>query len=77
MNKKSIITAASCALVIAGCCKTPRVAQWDYKVVMSEVQTTLERDINNAASEGWQVVSASKFGGDGNAAFVILRREKK
>lgn len=77
MNMKSIIAAVACALMAVGCCTTPQVTQWEYKVVSGEVQTSLERNINNAASEGWQVVSASKYGGDGNVAFVVLRRAKK
>jgi hypothetical protein len=65
-------------LFTSGCCTTQKAhTAWEYKVVGGGVTDSLERNINNAASDGWQVVSASKYGGDGNAAFVVMRRPKR
>ncbi len=77
MKNWKLITTTVATLTLAGCCTTPHAKRWEYKVVGGSVQDTLERNINNAAAEGWQVVSASKYGGDGNAAFVVIRRPKK
>ncbi len=77
MKNWKLITTIVATLTLVGCCTTPHSKSWEYKVVAGQVQDTLERNINNAAAEGWQVVSASKYGGDGTAAFVVMRRLKK
>ena len=51
MNKKSIITAASCALVLAGCCTTPRVTQWDY-TPSTEANKAIVQSLFKAMNEG-------------------------
>ncbi len=76
MKTLKLLAPLVAALALTGCCTTQHATRWEYKVVGGQVQDSLERNINAAAAEGWQVVSASKYGGDGNAAFVVMRRLK-
>ncbi len=66
-------------LFLTGCCTTPRSATWEYKVIYGYISRVpgqpgeLDRKINEAAAEGWQVVATAY---DDRSPYVILRRNK-
>ena len=49
-----LITAT--ALLLAGCCTTPRTVRWEYKVVETPAP---EGELNRLGDEGWSVVAAT------------------
>ncbi len=65
------------ASLLAGCCCTHHASNWDYKIISGRLKQTanppLGEQLQQAAAEGWQVVSA---GSDDGYPFVILRKPK-
>jgi hypothetical protein len=73
MKLKSAITIALGSLLLGGCCTHHHAKAWDYKVLYSSFQHPLEPQLQQAAAEGWEVVSS---GGGDNSAFTIVRKPK-
>ncbi len=71
----------SFAVMLLGGCQAahPRGTGWEYKVVSARLyyqgypEAALGQKINQAASEGWEVLSS---GSDDGLPFVILRKPK-
>jgi len=84
MNKTIALAFALSTLFFAGCCTTHQAQAWEYKIVTGYLRSgfplpnakrppTLGEQLNQAAAEGWEVVST---GTESNTPFVILRRQK-
>jgi hypothetical protein len=64
---KQYFSAGAASLLLAGCCTTHHVTQWEYKVVRqnrvgmaySDFARTQETLMNNLAKDGWIFVSQS------------------
>lgn len=82
----SLLLACAVALVITGCTTPHHSTSWEYKTVSSrldysqtpqalnaQTQLTLAQKINQAAADGWEVVSA---GSEDGYPFAILRKAK-
>jgi hypothetical protein len=61
-------------IVFSVAAATPNRTSWEYKVVISNVRD-LEARINTTAADGFEFESAA--GMEGQAAFAVLKREKK
>jgi len=87
----AVIFAAS-TLMLAGCCTTPHQASraWEYRIVhgwsgpgdyqLEKDQAELARQLNEAGTQGYAVVSSTTVPGDGNnkaKTIVILKRPKQ
>jgi len=81
--KKQIISpslACAVALVFTGCATEHRSTAYDYKIITgrlgghSSSLPPLEKQLDQAAADGWQVVTMS--GGDSGSAMIILKRRK-
>lgn len=75
---KSIICGALLGAVlvftIGAATGTTRVA-WEYRVIMAPPVATMEKAMNTAADEGWEVVGVATDTNVG--AFTVFRRAKK
>lgn len=63
------------AAVVLSVAATKPENGWNYRVVHGDVYRELEGRINQAALEGWEVVSASNM--QFNEGFAVLRRERQ
>jgi hypothetical protein len=78
LNIPNFSLACALALAFAACTTTHSSTTWDYKIIRGGISRNampppLEPQLQQAAGEGWEVVSS---GGDGAAGFVILRKPK-
>ena len=80
MKSNILNSALACALALAfaGCASRHTSTAWDYKIIRgglsrNAMAAPLEPQLQQAATEGWEVVSS---GGDGTTGFVILRKPK-
>ena len=80
MKKTITLVVAVAMTLVAGCCTAHRTTTWEYKTVVGVVYSStvpppplLAEQLNQAAAEGWQVVSS---GPEDGHTYVILRRPK-
>ena len=76
LDIKSMVLGAllGAVIVFSVAAATPNRTSWEYKVVISNVRD-LEARINTTAADGFEFESAA--GMEGQAAFAVLKREKK
>ena len=74
---QSILLACVIALVFTGCASTKGHSSiWEYKVIVATSGAVqLEREINKAATEGWEFVATSSYGEA--MPLAVFRRPKK
>lgn len=79
-NTIAVVICSVAMMLLAGCQTAPSQAKaWEYKVVsarlyyMGEPEQGLGKRINQAAAEGWELVST---GNDDGCPFVIMRKPK-
>jgi hypothetical protein len=76
----SILLACAVALVFTGCATEHHSTAYDYKIIRGTIGghssslPPLETQLDQAAADGWQVVTAS--GGDTDSAMIILKKHK-
>jgi Domain of unknown function (DUF4177) len=79
LNLKSLVLGAALGAMIVfsvAATNSGSHALWDYKVVSGRIyQNELEKAINNAAADGWELVSASSS--VETYAFAVMRRERR
>ena len=81
MKKSIALVFAASTLFLAGCCTTPHVTKWEYKVAlapppregMSNVDPQARRDrtqtfLNDLGKDGWVLVN-----GEGGSVFYFKR----
>ena len=82
MKTTVMIILCSAAMFLSGCSTShPHATAWEYKVVeMNDYSGKLEAKLNELASEGWVVVSASTTPRDVTTqvaySSIILKRHK-
>jgi hypothetical protein len=75
----SLLLACAVALIFTGCATEHHSTAYDYKIIRGHVSgqpsklPPLKQQLDQAASEGWQVVTA---GNDDGLPFVILKKAK-
>ncbi len=78
INIKSIFVGAllGAALVfgVAAANNSQRIV-WEYRVILAQQPGTMQREMNAAAAEGWEVVGVASDANVG--AFTVFRRPKK
>jgi hypothetical protein len=82
MNIKivSLLLASAITILLIGCSTAQHSKAYDYKIIQGTVLgrssslPPLEKQLKDAAADGWQVVTAS--GGDSDSAMIILKRLK-
>jgi hypothetical protein len=76
MTHKSAFAAIAALLLFTGCASTSHTTAWEYRWI-TPTRSNFQQELNAAAQQGWELVSA---GPDANAAetmSAILRRPKK
>jgi hypothetical protein len=79
INPRLILAAFASALLVTGCCSTPRGVAWDYKVVRSydeSMHSSLEKELRALGAEGWSVVSSSWVADPPQHMLVILKKPR-
>jgi hypothetical protein len=82
MKKSIALIFAASTLFLAGCCTTPHVTKWEYKVtdMYLSQQGALEKKINDLVADGWEFVSLSTLVEPGNSpprGYIVVRRPKQ
>jgi hypothetical protein len=75
----SLFVACGVAFLCTGCATERHSTAYDYKIIRGTVSDhsslpPLEKQLQQAAADGWQVVAAS--GGDVDNAMIILKKRK-
>jgi hypothetical protein len=76
----SLLLACAVAFIFTGCATEHHSTAYDYKIIRGNLGghnsslPPLERQLDQAAKDGWQVVTAS--GGDTDGAMIILKKRK-
>ena len=76
MTHKLALVAVTALLLLTGCASISHTTAWEYRWI-TPTRPNFQKELNAAAQEGWELVSA---GPDANAAetmSAILRRPKK
>ena len=80
MKKIAALLIVASSLFFAGCCTSHHATAWEYKTIVGTVYSNvvpppplLAAQLNQAAADGWQVVSS---GTEDGHTYVILRRHK-
>ena len=81
MKTTLMIVMCSAALLMSGCATShSHSTAWEYKVLHENVGSGIETELNQLASDGWVVVSATSAneGGPPSSTYVlvILKRHK-
>jgi hypothetical protein len=76
MKKALALTLVASTLFLAGCCTSHKTAQWEYKTQRLFLGADLDPgDLNKAAKDGWEFVSATPVPNDQNqSAIVVFKR---
>lgn len=77
MKKSIALIITASTLVLAGCCTTHRTAHWEYKTETLFLRAGLDpKDLNAAAKDGWEFVSATPIPNDQNEGAVVVFKRK-
>ena len=78
MKKSIALIFAASTLFLAGCCTTPHVTKWEYKVtdMYLSQQGALEKKINDLVADGWEFVSATPKPNDPNQSAVVVFKRR-
>ena len=81
MKKSIALIFAASTLFLAGCCTTPHVTKWEYKVTdMYLTKGVLQNTIDALVGGGWEFVSLSTLVEPGNSpprGYVVFRKPKQ
>jgi hypothetical protein len=72
----SLLLAGAVALVCTGCATAHHSTAYDYKIISGHLGTSLpplEQQLDRAAADGWQVVSAAD---DNGMPFIVLKKAR-
>jgi hypothetical protein len=81
MKKSIALIFAASTLFLAGCCTTPHVTKWEYKVTdMYLTKGVLQNTIDGLVGDGWEFVSLSTLVEPGNSpprGYIVVRKPKQ
>ena len=77
MKKHIALGLVASTLFLAGCCTTHKTAHWEYKTQTLYLAAGLDpTDLNKAAKDGWEFVSATAIPNDPNQGAVVVFKRR-
>jgi hypothetical protein len=74
MKQSIVLLLVTSIVFLAGCCTSHQATAWDYKIIRGTIGghssslPPLEKQLDQAAADGWQAVTSS--GGDTDSAII-------
>jgi len=77
MKKHIALGLVASTLFLAGCCTAHKTAHWEYKTQTLFLAAGLDPvDLNKAAKDGWEFVSATPIPNDPNQGAVVVFKRR-
>jgi len=76
MTQKYALVAVTALLLFTGCASTSHTTAWEYRWITPS-RSSFQKELNTAAQDGWELVSASPDANAAEAMSAILRRPKR